>query len=803
MILGREVEQAEIETFLSSVRAGEGGFLGLIGEPGIGKTTLLDWTAVAGAGTAVLRAVGRESEADLPFVAIADLLRPLQERITLLPGPQAEALGSALALTAPATGDRGAVNAAVLNLVGTASREHGLLLLIDDYHWLDSASRGVIDFVSRRTESLGIGLVLTSRGPIPADHGGSEIRMSPLPADIAAALVVRRAEVPPEVVRRIVELAGGNPLALVELPLSITAQQLEVTTPLSVPVSVSAAVERAYRARLENLPEDSRRALLFAAEEGSESLAIVLRALAASGLGIECIDPAVRADLLVVNGSTIRFRHPLVRSVIHQTAQPEEVRLTHLALADAVEDDDRRAWHLALAAVGPDDDVAAALDETARRALSRGAAAAASAAWRRAAELSTTAAERSRRTAAAARAAHRAGNMELTNRLIEAARAFNGDVRPDPNLLLLDADIRMRRGDFVGAYAALRLEAGGISERDPQRAATMLLLASKFRVYRFEASEAMKEVDQALTLVPESARDVVHLASVGMTRTMAGHPGAREAVLEAREAALAAPHGHTYTLGIGWPLIWLEEYELARAFISRSVEIQREGGYLAYLPQALLALAELDFRTGRWDLARINLSEALRLFDEGEQPTEAAIAFALLARLEAASGDDDSARRSAAAAKESDVPSALRAATAHAEAAIGLLELGQGRYLDAIEHLRQAKAIAVSGGIGEPWLLLLTPIWPRPTSEPEIETPEPQCHPSSPVRLKTWAGARPWQPRCGATGWRRTTPRFDLSLRRRCPSMNRCRRPSKWPGQTCVTANASGGPATVWKPESV
>ena len=102
MILGREVEQAEIEAFLSSVRAGEGGFLGLIGEPGIGKTTLLDWTAMAGAGTTVLRAVGRESEADLPFVAIADLLRPLQERIKLLPGPQAEALGSALALTAPA-----------------------------------------------------------------------------------------------------------------------------------------------------------------------------------------------------------------------------------------------------------------------------------------------------------------------------------------------------------------------------------------------------------------------------------------------------------------------------------------------------------------------------------------------------------------------------------------------------------------------------------------------------------------------------------------------------------------------------
>jgi DNA-binding CsgD family transcriptional regulator len=707
VILGRELEQTEIQTFLDLVRAGEGRFLVMIGEPGIGKTTLLDWTAGAGDGVTVLRAAGRESEADLPFVAVADLLRPLQDQITLLPGPQARALGSALAYTAPATGDRGAVNAAVLNLLGAASRERALLLLVDNYHWLDSASRDVIDFVARRTEPFGVGLVLTTRGPVPADHRGSELQIDPLQPEVAAALVLRRAQVPPEVVRRILELAAGNPLALVELPLSLTAQQLEAPMPLNQPVSVSAAVERAYRARLDDLPEASRRALICAAEEGSDSLATVLRALAAMGLGSQSIEPAVAADLLVVSGSTIRFRHPLLRSVVHQTAEPKEVRHAHLALAHAVDDEDQRAWHLAAAAIGPDNDAAAALEETARRALARGAAANAASAFRRAAELSEQISERGRRTAVAARAAHRAGNMALTARLIEEARALNGDARHHPTLLLLDADIRMRRGDFAGAYGALRLEATGIADRDPQRAATMLLLASKLRVYRFEATEAMKEVDQALTLVPESERDLVHLASVAMTRTMAGHPGARDAVLLAMEAAIAAPHGHTHTLGIGWPLVWLEEYELARAFISRSVDIQREGGHLAYLPQALLALAELDFRTGRWDLARLNASEALRLFEEGQQPTEAAIASALLARLAAVCGDDEAARRYAATAEASDLRSGLRAATAHAEAAIGLLDLGQGHYLDAIEHLRQARAVAISGGIGEPWLLPL------------------------------------------------------------------------------------------------
>jgi DNA-binding CsgD family transcriptional regulator len=709
MILGREVEQAEIDKFLSLVRGGEGGLLVLVGDPGIGKTTLLDWTAASATGTVVLRAYGRESEADLPFVAIADLLRPVRDHITKLPDLQARALHSALALAEPGAGDRGAVNTAALNLLDILGREGPVLVLVDDYHWLDSASREVIDFVARRTHPLGVGLLLTTRGPYPIAHQGFVHRLGPLPLDAASAVVRGRAPASPEAVERILALAAGNPLALVELPMSLTPEQLETTTPVNRPVSISTALEKAFLARLEGLPDTTRSALLCAAEDGSQAVVVVLRAMSAMGLDKDSLDPALQADLIAIDGQVIHFRHPLVRSVVHQSAEPGAVRRIHHALAQSVDDEDHRAWHRAAATIGPDDDVAGALEKTARHALARGAAASAANAFERASELSGPAGDRSRRLAAAARAAHQAGDMGRTARLIDATRVLARDTAQESSLTLLEADISMRRGDFAGAHRRLRRMAAEIADDDPHRAATMLLLAAKLKVYRLEAKAAAGEVHQALALVPDAGRDVVHHTAVAMTKTMTGHRDARAAVFRARDAAIAAPYGHTHTLGIGWPLVWLEEYEAASDFISRSVGIQREGGHLAYLPQALMALAELDFRTGRWDMSRVNASEALRLFEEGNQPTEAAIASAALARLDAVSGEEEGARDLAAAAERNDVRSGLRAATAHAEAAIGLLDLGQGRYPDAIGHLRQARSIVTGGGVGEPWLLPVDP----------------------------------------------------------------------------------------------
>jgi tetratricopeptide (TPR) repeat protein len=677
----------------------------MVGEPGMGKTTLLDWLARSAPNLVVLRASGRESEADLPFTAIADLLLSQRDGLSELPPPQARALASALALEPRAGGDPLAVNAAVLNLFASRPETASLLLLIDDYHWLDSASRDVVDFLSRRTRPVGIGVVISTRGAEPLDHDGQRLVLSGLSSDAAQSLVGRNHTVHATVAPRIVELAAGNPLALVEIPLGLTASQLDGTTPLNHVVSVTEALEKAFRSRLQPLSIHSRRALLCAATEGAGSSKTLQEALARLNIPRRGLDEAKAAGLLTIDPPDVSFRHPFLRSVVQQSASREELRDMHLTLAQVVTDDDQRAWHLAAASDGPDEVVSEALTESARRALARGAAANAAVAFEKAADLSTGMTEKIDRIGSAARAAHRAGNMGLTSRLLGRVRSLGQPL--DPSLLLLDADLRMRSGDYAGAYGTLRLEAERIAQLDPHRAMTMRLLAAKLRVYRFEAVAALKEVEQALATIPEKERDVVHLASLAMTRTMVGQPEALATTLDAMKVAMSVPHGHINTLGIGWPLVWLEEYETARAFLTRSVEIQREGGYLAYLPQALLPLAELDFRTGRWDQARALGAEALRLFVESQQPTEAAVASGFLARLEAASGDSAASREYASRALRSDVDSGLRVATAYAEAALGTLEIGAGKEDVAVGHLTDAHRLALAGGIGEPMLLLV------------------------------------------------------------------------------------------------
>jgi DNA-binding CsgD family transcriptional regulator len=284
---------------------------------------------------------------------------------------------------------------------------------------------------------------------------------------------------------------------------------------------------------------------------------------------------------------------------------------------------------------------------------------------------------------------------------VEQARTTGDRIDADPTLLLLEADMRMREGDFDKAYGSLRLAASRISERDPERAVAMLLVAAKLRIYRYEASAALSEVNEALALVPESEREVVHNAALAMARTMAGHPGARSTALLAMEQAIDAPHGHIHSSGIGWPLIWLEEYEKAQAFLTRSTEIQRDGGFYTYLPLALLPLAELEWRLGRWDEARAHGYEAFRLLEESHQPTEAGFASAFLAKLEGACGELDRGRHLATSSTTLGLPGV----TVHREAALGFIEITMGNHLEAAPHLERSLALALRGGAVEPWLL--------------------------------------------------------------------------------------------------
>jgi DNA-binding CsgD family transcriptional regulator len=700
VILGRSREKEQIEEVLAQTVSGAGSSLVVVGEPGMGKTTLLDWVASGVDGTMrVLRAEGRESESDLPFVALADLIRPINDDIAMLTSPQARVLRSALAMSEPAPGDRLAMNTAVLHLLAAVAAQGPVLVLIDDYQWLDTATRTVIDYAARRSEIAGVGIIITTRGVVPEEHGGIEMTLQPLSADLAADLVSQTGDLTPAGVRRVVELAAGNPLALIELAKSLSEDDLAKVRP----VEVSATLRRAFRNDLDRLSETARLAVLCAAEDETGDAATILAAGEALGASRPGFDEAVAAGLLIETEGVFRFRHPLVRSVAHHTADPAVVRSIHKLMAEIVDDPDRQAWHLSAAAEGPDDLAALKLVEFADRALDRGAAASAAFALHRAAHLSPSREARNRRLVAAARAAHRSGNMAYTRALVEQARATGDRVAADPTLLLLEADMRMREGDFAEAYGSLRLEAARISGSDPHRAVAMLLVAAKLRIYRYEGAAALAEVEEALALIPESEWEVVHHAALAMARTMAGHPGARTTAVVAMEEALVAPHGHIHSSAIGWPLIWLEEYELAQAFLLRSTEIQREGGFYTYLPLALLPLAELEWRIGRWDEARTHVSEALRLLEESHQPIEAAFALALLARLEAAGGDPGHALQLATSSRPTTM--GLPAVTTHSEAASGFIELGVGNHLEAVRRLEHCVELAERGGTVEPLLL--------------------------------------------------------------------------------------------------
>ncbi len=297
-----------------------------------------------------------------------------------------------------------------------------------------------------------------------------------------------------------------------------------------------------------------------------------------------------------------------------------------------------------------------------------------------------------------------------------AARRFSAaarDLTSDPialaDLLLVESDLRMRDGDLEGAHRALVAQAEQLVSIDPRRAATMYLLASKLRIYRLEAQTAADEVERALALLPTRQHDVVHLVALAMSRVVAGREGGREAAFAAAAAAAKSPHGHAHTLGIAWPLIWLEEYDAAREVIVRALAIQREAGFLLYLPQALLTLAELDFRTGEWTSAVSAGVEALELFEETHQPSEAASGAGILARMEAARGNGDACRALAQRAFASDVEFGLRSSSAHALAALGLLALGERHPQDAIDPLEASERIAALGAVGEPWLIPSSP----------------------------------------------------------------------------------------------
>jgi DNA-binding CsgD family transcriptional regulator len=482
-LIDRHAERGVLGRLLEAVRAGESRALVVSGEAGVGKTALLDYLAEQASGCRVVRVAGVQSEMELAFAALHQLCAPLLDSLTRLPVPQRDALRIALGMGSGPPPDRFLVGLAVLNLLSDAAEPQPLICVVDDEQWLDRASAQVLGFAARRLGAESVGLVFAARVPSNDLAGLPDLVVERLGETDARALLDAALTGPLDtrVRDQILAETHGNPLALLELPRGLTPQELAGGFGLPSAMRLSGGIEENFRRRVEALPDQTRRLLLVAAAEPVGDPALMWGAAARLGIGAEATAPATKAGL-VEFGMRVRFRHPLVRSVVYGSALPQERREVHAALAavtDPDHDPDRHAWHRAHAAIGPDEDVAAELEHSAGRARARGGVAAAAAFLERASALTLDPARRTERALAAASAKVRAGAFDAARDLLSIADA--GPL----------SDFQEARIDLIGGELAFLTNRG--SEAPP------LLLKAARRLKPIDAELSRATYLQALT----------------------------------------------------------------------------------------------------------------------------------------------------------------------------------------------------------------------------------------------------------------------------------------------------------------
>jgi DNA-binding CsgD family transcriptional regulator len=426
-LTGRDAERRVLDRLVEDVRAGESQALVVHGEPGVGKTALLEYLGGSAPGCRIERAAGVQSEMELAFAGLHQLCAPMLDRLEAVPLPQREALRTAFGMSPGPAADWFLVGLAVLSLMSAVAGRQPLICLVDDGQWLDCASRTVLAFVARRLGAESVGLVLATRVAGGDLAGLPELEVGGLGEADARALLDAALPGPIDarVRDQIVAETRGNPLALLELPRGLTVAELAGGFGLPCVVPLAGRIEASFGRRVGALPHQTQRLLLLAAADPAGDPVLVWRAAARLGVGVEAAALAAEAGLAEF-GTRVRFRHPLARSAAYRFGSAQEQREAHGALAQATDpqlDPDRRAWHRAQAAPGPDEDVAAELERSADRARARGGLAAAAAFLERAATLTLDPSLRAGRALAAAQAQVQAGAYDPARDLLAVAEA--------------------------------------------------------------------------------------------------------------------------------------------------------------------------------------------------------------------------------------------------------------------------------------------------------------------------------------------------------------------------------------------
>ncbi len=635
MLVGRDIERARLGDLLADAREGRSGVLVVSGEAGVGKTALIS-DAVAGVtGMRVIRVVGVESEATMPFGTLFDVCRPLLGSLDDLPDRQRRALQGALAMGPAAEGDRFAIGAATLSLLAAEARDDPLLVVIDDAQWMDAASAASLAFALRRLDSDDVAVLIGARTGEPSGFdvtGFAVLELARLsPAD-AAALAGARRPVSPEQAERIAQASDGNPLAVLELVGSETGV-------LDGLVPIPAHIERTFATRVQALPDETRAALLVAAVDDLGLIDVIGRAIPVAALG-----PAEDAGLVRIVGTRIEFRHPLVRSAIYQHAAPSERRAAHLALAAALplEQTSRRVWHRAASMLEPDESVAQALEEMAIESQNRHGTAAAAAAWRRAAELSPDMDARARRLLAASEAAWEAGAGDAYQ-TADAALAACADPLLHADIIRVRARIDSQSGVVAEhVSAALQAEAAAVAPLDSLRAAYLLADAASVFWPAWD-TESNVELARAARDAAGDSDDPVFDYVLAWELARVGSIEEAKALLEPAERRAADdaarsgdPRAYTMAGDCAW---WRGEFARAGALRLEGVDRARELGLAGAVAQLLEKLADIQIDVGAWDDADAGLAEAIRLGEDTGQVTTVRRALARRAEIAARRGD--------------------------------------------------------------------------------------------------------------------------------------------------------------------
>ncbi len=707
MLLGRDSEVRLIELALTRARVGESSTVALVGEPGMGKTALLDAAAElcndARPPMQLLRARGIESEAEIPFASLLELIRPALGLLGTLPEPQAAALEAALALAPARSQERFTIGAATLTLLAAYSERAPVAILIDDAQWLDQPSAQAILFALRRLVADPIATVIAVR-----EGERSLLDETDLPRTLLGGLTAEQAGVlleglGPDRVAQLHAATSGNPLAMLEL--APDSEQL-VLAPEGAPILVSARIADAFVRRAAGLDDDARAALVLVATDDSGDLATLGRAAGKLGIELAALGRAEQAGLIRLVAGGVEFRHPLARSAIYAQAGGEQRRAAHRALAASLPDRDydRRAWHLASAAIGTDAVASSALEQAAARARDRSAYATATAAYERSALLADDDPRRARLQLAAADTSWLAGLPDRATALLDAARAHAADPATLVGIDRLAGHIAVRRGPVMDGYAILTDAA---ERADPELAVEMLAEAVTACFSAGEPATMLSIAQRASSLIPDGASGRTRFlgaAALGMAHILGGDAAAGAAAID--EAAELAEHQPAFGLDpelVPWlalVAVFARDATTGRSSLEHALGTARANAAIGGLPFVLSLVARHHGTAENWPLAEAHYREAIALARETDQLSDLVFGLAGLAWLQARRGRELDAYATEGLALSERL--GTRLFEVWIAAAQGELALGLGDPAGAIEHFTRQNKLLAELGITDP-----------------------------------------------------------------------------------------------------